>query len=83
MDIVNFFNKHQSKNIAKDRLKFVLVNDRNNCSVQVLEMIKKDIVKVISSYMKIDEKELEIEIMNLQVDEKFTSKLKKMLHIRN
>jgi len=65
MDLVSFFsNKPQSKNIAKDRLKLVLIHDRANCSTQILEMLKIDIIRVISNYMEIDEEELEIEISN-------------------
>lgn len=66
MDFFSFFNKkkesNQSKNVAKDRLKLVLVHDRVNCSSQVLEMLKIDIIKVISNYMEIDEEELDIQI---------------------
>ncbi len=71
MDLLNFFNsKPQSKNIAKDRLKLVLVHDRANCSTQVLEMIKTDIIRVISNYMEIDEDELEMQITNTKADDK-------------
>ncbi len=63
MDLLGFFNrKTPSKEIAKDRLKFVLVHDRANTSTQLLEMLKNDIIKVISSYMEIDEQELDIQI---------------------
>jgi len=63
MDIFSFFNKKEkSKNIAKDRLKLVLVHDRANCSVNFLEMLKNDIIKVISTYMEIDEEGLDIQI---------------------
>lgn len=62
-DILGFFNrKTPSKDVAKDRLKLVLVHDRVNCSTQLLEMLKTDIIKVISSYMEIDEQELDIQI---------------------
>ena len=60
MDFFSFFKKKDntaSKNVAKDRLKLVLVHDRVNCSSQVLEMLKTDIIKVISNYMEIDEEE--------------------------
>lgn len=71
MDLLNFFNsKPQSKDIAKDRLKLVLVHDRVNCSTQVLEMIKTDIIRVISNYMEIDEDELEMQITNTKADDK-------------
>ena len=59
-----------SKNVAKDRLKLVLVHDRVNCSSQILEMLKTDIIKVISNYMEIDEEELDIQITQTQSDDK-------------
>ena len=63
MDIFALFNKKaSSKEVAKDRLKLVLIHDRANCSTQVLEMLKTDIIKVISNYMEIDEEELDIQI---------------------
>ena len=65
MDIFSFFKKKdnaKSGTVAKDRLKLVLVHDRVNCSSQVLEMLKTDIIKVISNYMEIDEDELDIQI---------------------
>lgn len=70
-DFVNFFKpkpENNSKNYAKDRLKLVLVHDRTNCSSQVLEMLKTDIIKVISNYMEIDEEELDIQISQTQND---------------
>lgn len=39
-----------SKSVAKERLKLVLVHDRVDCSPQLLEMIKTDILKVIAIY---------------------------------
>lgn len=70
MDLFNFLsNKPQSKDIAKDRLKLVLVHDRANCSTQILEMLKTDIIRVISNYMEIDEEELEIEITNTKSEQ--------------
>ena len=72
MDFLNFFKKKDStasKNVAKDRLKLVLVHDRVNCSSQILEMLKTDIIKVISNYMEIDEEELDIQITQAQSDD--------------
>ncbi|QEK12301.1 cell division topological specificity factor MinE [Crassaminicella thermophila] len=64
MDIFKFFSKEDSssKNVAKERLKLVLVHDRTNCSPHFLEMVKGDIIKVISDYMEIDEDGLDIKI---------------------
>lgn len=62
MKFKNFFRRKSSKEIAKDRLKILLISDRVNCSAETLEMIKNDIAKVISKYMKIDAASMEIQI---------------------
>lgn len=63
MDLFSLFTrKPTSKEVARDRLKLVLMHDRANCSSQLLEMLKTDIIKVISNYMEIDEAELDIQI---------------------
>ncbi|MCL1843744.1 MAG: cell division topological specificity factor MinE [Defluviitaleaceae bacterium] len=50
-----FSRKQQSGSMAKDRLKLVLIHDRANCSTDLLEMMKNDIMQVIAKYMDIDE----------------------------
>ena len=57
-----FFRRKSSREIAKDRLKILLISDRVNCSPEMMDMIKADIAKVISKYMKIDAKSMEIQI---------------------
>ena len=58
-----------SKNVAKERLKLVLVHDRVNVSSTFLEMIKGDLIKVISDYMEIDEDNLEVKMTKTKRDE--------------
>ena len=48
MGIMDLFKKKSSGNVAKDRLKLVLVSDRANCSSEMMEMMKRDIIEVIS-----------------------------------
>lgn len=62
MGIRNYFSRRKSREIAKDRLKILLISDRVNCSPEMMEMIKTDIAKVISKYMKIDTESMEIQI---------------------
>ena len=62
MGIKHFFSRRKSREIAKDRLKILLISDRVNCSPEMMEMIKTDIAKVISKYMKIDTQSMEIQI---------------------
>ena len=46
MGFADFFRKKSSSNVAKDRLKMVLVSDRANCSPDIMEQIKNDIIHV-------------------------------------
>lgn len=62
MKILHMFRKKSSGQLAKDRLKILLISDRINCSPEMMDMIKNDIAKVISKYMKIDAKSMEIQI---------------------
>ena len=62
MGFMDFFRKKSSGDVAKDRLKLLLVSDRANCSPDVMEMIKNDIIQVISKYMEIDAVGLDIQI---------------------
>ena len=60
--IKNLFRRKKSCEIAKDRLKILLISDRVNCSPEMMELIKADIVSVISKYMKIDTANMDIQI---------------------
>ena len=73
MSLLDLFKKKGSGDVAKDRLKLLLVSDRANCSPEVMEMIKNDIIKVISKYMVIDAEELDIQIIQLQIDNSYSS----------
>lgn len=56
-----------SKNVAKERLRLVLVHDRASISPHMLNQLKEDLIKVISNYMEIDESSLEV---NLNQDDR-------------
>ena len=62
MGLMDFFKKKNSGNVAKDRLKLLLVSERADCSPEIMEMIKNDIIQVISKYMEIDTEGLDIQI---------------------
>ncbi|MGN0942015.1 MAG: cell division topological specificity factor MinE [Selenomonadaceae bacterium] len=55
---------YKSSEVAHQRLKFVLLNDRANISPEIMENIKNDIIKVISHYMEIDKNLMEISLEN-------------------
>ncbi|WHH61662.1 cell division topological specificity factor MinE [Petroclostridium sp. X23] len=58
-----------SKDIARDRLKLVLIHDRANVSPQFLEMLKSEIMKVISNYIEIQDDELDIQLTRAKSEE--------------
>lgn len=62
MGFIDIFKKKSSGDVAKDRLKLLLVSDRADCSPDVMEAIKNDIIQVISKYMEIDAEGLDIQI---------------------
>ena len=64
LDIFKVFSNESktSKSVAKERLKLVLVHDRVDCSPQLLDLIKTDILKVIANYVEIEEDGLEIKM---------------------
>lgn len=70
MELFKLFGKkdEKSKNVAKERLKLVLVHDRADLSPKFLDMIKGDIIRVISEYADIDEAGLDIKLTRMKRD---------------
>lgn len=52
--------RKSSGNYAKDRLKYLLVSDKTNCSKDVLEQLQTDILDVVSRYFDIDSEKFEV-----------------------
>ena len=70
MALADFFKKKQSNStIAKDRLKLVLVSDRAGCSPEVMELIKNDIIEVISKHLDVDAQNLDIQLTETETDD--------------
>lgn len=55
------FGREKSKDIAKERLRLVLVHDRSTVSPELLDRIKEDIIKVISGHLEVDAENTEVE----------------------
>ena len=47
MKISDLFKKKSSSDVAKDRLKLVLVSDRATCSPEIMQKIRSDIIEVL------------------------------------
>jgi len=53
-----------SREIAKERLRLVLVHDRSSSSPELLNALKEDLIKVIRDYLEIDEEALLVNFEN-------------------
>lgn len=68
MGLMDLFKKKSSGDVAKDRLKLLLVTDRASCSPEMMEQIKNEIIQVISKHMDIDMEGLDIQITQTESD---------------
>ncbi|MGB9832705.1 MAG: cell division topological specificity factor MinE [Caldisericum exile] len=57
-----FKGEKSASEIAQDRLKFILIQDRLSLSSKEFEMLKEDIIKVLSKYFDIEENEIKINL---------------------
>lgn len=86
LDLAKLFSRSKApKDVAKDRLKLILIHDRANVSPQFLEMVKAEIIKVIQNYMDVDEEALDIQMTRTQTEEgeRFVPALVANIPIRN
>jgi len=67
--VTKFLKKENSKEIAKERLKLVLIHDRSNVSPEVLETLRNEIIEVISKYIEIDRDEMDIQLTKTLTEE--------------
>ena len=62
MDLFNrLLGRDGSKDVAKERLRFVLVHDRTNLAPETMEALRVDLIQVISKYMDIDQSQMDIQ----------------------
>ena len=55
-----FSNKVTPKEVAKDRLRLILINDRGALAPEMLNKIREEILEVISKYIEIDGEDIDI-----------------------
>ncbi|MBC7765177.1 MAG: cell division topological specificity factor MinE [Hyphomonadaceae bacterium] len=66
-EIKKWFSKEtSSKDVARDRLKLVLVHDRTCLSSELIEELKNEILIVISKYIEINQEEFDIHLSKNQ-----------------
>lgn len=64
--ISRFFMKENppSKEVARERLRLVLVHDRASVSPDFINQLKEDLIRVIQEYLDIDEDSLQVSLEN-------------------
>jgi cell division topological specificity factor len=69
------FGRHEqsSGSIAKERLQLVLVHDRVKLSPELMDILKGEIIAVISKHVAIDEQSMEIKLTSGRGYQKLTA----------
>jgi len=63
--ISKLFNKDSSsKDVARERLRLVLIHDRSTVSPELISALKTDLIEVIQQYMDIDVESLIVNLEN-------------------
>ena len=57
-----FNSDDNSKDLAKERLRLILVHDRIGVSPEIIGEMKEEIIEVISKHLEIEEQELEMDL---------------------
>ncbi len=52
----------KSKDVAKERLRLILIHDRIELSPHEMNKLKKDLSRVISKYIRVDQGEVDMNI---------------------
>lgn len=80
----NLSSKPTPKEVAKDRLKLILIHDRGEIAPEIIDKIREEILEVISKYIDIQVDNVEISV-NKNGDEegKNTSALIANIPIKN
>ena len=76
--ISRFFSRSKptsSKDIAKSRLKLVLVHDRINLSPGKMENLKEELAEVISHYLHVEEDAIDIAVTNTHQESQLTAQI--------
>lgn len=70
MNIFSFLtSRTKSKDIAKNRLKVVLVQDKGGLSEEMLAKLQKEIMEVISKYIEMDSSSLDVGVKKIETDD--------------
>lgn len=70
MNLFSFLTgKQKSKDVAKNRLKVVLVQDKGGLSEEMLSKLQEEIMEVISRYVEIDDNTMDVGVKKIETDD--------------
>ncbi len=62
MRFLSGLHRKNSGELARDRLRLILIADKTDCSPEMIEMVKEDLAAAVSRYMEIDQGGIQIQI---------------------
>ena len=57
-----FRDKKRSARYARDRMKLLLLSERIDCSPQMMQMLKSDLIHTVKKYLTIEEEQVKLKI---------------------
>lgn len=69
MGIFSFVSKPKPKDVAKDRLRLILIHDRGDIPTETVEKIREEILQVLSKYIEIQTDDVEIAVTRSEESE--------------
>ena len=71
MDLLKVFSNKTTtpKDVAKDRLKLILIHDRGDIDPETIDKIRMEILQVLSKYIEIEADDVEIALNRAGSDE--------------
>lgn len=63
----SFGNKQRPKDVAKDRLKLILIHDRGDIPTEIIDKMRNEILEVLSKYIEIESDDVEIAVTKSDV----------------
>ena len=58
----SFWHRENSCRVAKERLSTLVLSDRLNCTPEMVELMKQDILSVMEKYLEIDRGQITIHL---------------------
>ena len=65
----SFVSKAKPKDVAKDRLRLILIHDRGDIPTETLDKMRNEILEVLSKYIEVQSDDVEIAVTKSDVVE--------------